>query len=240
MSARTCTPRALLQSRACARVQRQAGGGPHGGEFVHAVDDVVHGGALALAVEGALGGEEAVHGGGLGLVERGLDGVEHFGEAARVEEIAQLLREHAKLVHERAGVVGAGRGDALQHGLRGDEVLGARVAVELVLQRVLDLLLQVRGDVVAVRDVADARQRHARCEALAEGWHLALQQTRAPPSAPHAPRNPCTQAPRARARARTCMRRAVKRSISLLEASPATHSRLRNMILASSAWRLGR
>lgn len=36
-----------------------------------------------------------------------------------------------------------------QHGLCGVQVLGARVAVQLVLQRVLDLGLEILGDVVA-------------------------------------------------------------------------------------------
>lgn len=42
------------------------------------------------------------------------------------------------------------RGDARQHGLSGVQVLGARVAVQLVLQRVLDLRLELLGDVVPV------------------------------------------------------------------------------------------
>jgi hypothetical protein len=41
--------------------------------------------------------------------------------------------------------------DAGQHGLCGVEVLGARVAVQLVLQRVLDLGLEGAGDVVPGR-----------------------------------------------------------------------------------------
>lgn len=49
--------------------------------------------------------------------------------------------------------------------------------MQLVLQCMLDLALEVRRDVVAVRDVADACQRHTCCEALAEGRQLGLHTT---------------------------------------------------------------
>ena len=45
--------------------------------------------------------------------------------------------------------LGPALGDALEHELGGDEVLGAGVAVELVLKGVLDLLLELVGDVRA-------------------------------------------------------------------------------------------
>ena len=50
-------------------------------------------------------------------------------------------------------------GDAVEHRLDGDEVLPARVAMPLVLQRVFDLFLKILGDKVPVRDVADPRHR---------------------------------------------------------------------------------
>ena len=82
--------------------------------------------------------------------------------AGGVEELLKFGGEEAKLVDEIVVVLSVVRvnGEPLEHGIDGDEVLRARVAVDLVLKRVLDLLLQVLGDVVAVRDVADARHRH--------------------------------------------------------------------------------
>lgn len=53
------------------------------------------------------------------------------------------------------------------------QVFRPGIAVQLVLDGVLDLLLQLVGDVAAVRNVTDARQR-CRCRVrLCEGWQPA-------------------------------------------------------------------
>ena len=70
--------------------------------------------------------------------------------------------EDSKLLDELLRVVRARRRELGEHLLRGDQVLGTRAPVQLVLDRVLDLGANVAALPVfvpfAVRDVADARE----------------------------------------------------------------------------------
>ncbi len=58
---------------------------------------------------------------------------EQVAERPRVEEIAELAGEHAEFVDKVRRVANVGRGHARQHLFRRHQVLGARVAVQLVL-----------------------------------------------------------------------------------------------------------
>ena len=107
-----------------------------------------------------------VGGGAVVLLERLRQRLEAFRRAGGVEESTQLLVEESELILEVLAVVGVF--DALPHRLHGDEVLGPGVAVNLILQRVLDLLLEFLRNVAAVRDVADASHRHGTRELPAE------------------------------------------------------------------------
>mmetsp|Transcript_65319 Transcript_65319/g.199919 ORF Transcript_65319/g.199919 Transcript_65319/m.199919 type:complete len:245 (-) Transcript_65319:338-1072(-) len=86
-------------------------------------------------------------------------------QAARVEKLLQLLVKDLEFVHEGPGVTVLAPAPF-------DEVVARHhvawigAAVELVLQRVLDLLFQLVRDVVAVRYVADARHWHGARELL--------------------------------------------------------------------------
>lgn len=75
----------------------------------------------------------------VGVVQGGAHALQHVREAAGVEEVPQLPPEHPKLVHEGVRVAALPL-QALDQALGGDQVLRAGVAVQLVLDGVLDLL----------------------------------------------------------------------------------------------------
>ena len=94
------------------------------------------------------------------VLECVVHGVESFDRTRAVEEPLELVVEEHELVDKLLGTLpGVGvDGDALDERLGGDQVIGTRVPVELVLDGVLDLLLEVLADVAPVRYVANARQ----------------------------------------------------------------------------------
>ena len=72
-------------------------------------------------------------------VERGGQARELRVEVGRAKKGAQLGRKELEFGQERNRRRRVARAQPGKHGVRGDEVFGARVAVQLVLQRVLDL-----------------------------------------------------------------------------------------------------
>ena len=87
-----------------------------------------------------------------------------------------------ELLDERRGVAGAGGGDAPEDLLRREQVLRPGTAVQLVLQAVLDFLLELGRDVVAVRDIADARQRLGPAKLFVPGRQVGVNPPRSRPS----------------------------------------------------------
>lgn len=123
---------------------------------MHAVDNTPR----VTIVNLILGLQEACDVCHRGLLQGWLQALQHCDKPACIEEVAQLVCEHPELMHKVSRVASVRCCDALQHGLSGYKVFRASVAVELVLKRVLDFALEVGGDVVAVCDVPDSRQRH--------------------------------------------------------------------------------
>lgn len=67
--------------------------------------------------------------------------LQHIGEAGSIEEVSQLCLEDAQLVHEVVGVV-AFPLQPLHQPLCGHQILRTRIAMQFVLDGVLDLLLR--------------------------------------------------------------------------------------------------
>lgn len=93
-----------------------------------------------------------------------------------VEELLQLPVENLHLVLEvpRKRVVTS---DPVDDVLASAQIAWVRAPVQLVLKRVLDLVFEVLGDVVPVRDIPDPRQRHSLHELVRERGQVSLDAT---------------------------------------------------------------
>jgi hypothetical protein len=49
--------------------------------------------------------------------------------------------------------------------------------MQFVLKPILDVVLEILGDVTSMGNVTDARERDRYCESVGEGWQILLQTT---------------------------------------------------------------
>lgn len=103
-----------------------------------------------------------------------LDAIEKLVEALRIEEFLKLLVEDLELVLEVLVVVTMT--DAVDEFLAGLQVTRLGASVKLVLESVLDVLLQVLGDVIPVGDVPDPCHRHSAHELISKTRQLGLEE----------------------------------------------------------------
>ena len=102
--------------------------------------------------------------------------LEEFVEVDCVEKFLQLSVKDLHLVLEVGGE-GIVRPDPLHHILASAEVAWVRTPVQLVLQRMLDLVFEIRGYVVAMGNVPDPSQRHCLHELVCKRGQVCLDTT---------------------------------------------------------------
>lgn len=108
---------------------------------------------------GGLGFEKGTDEPGVRVGGVGGNGRELLIERAGVEEFLELLVEMLKFRYEGGGIGGVGSGDAGEERLRSRQIFRPGAPMEFVLKGVLDLVLELPRDIVAMGDIADQGQR---------------------------------------------------------------------------------
>ena len=108
-----------------------------------------------------------------GTVTALLDAVKDLVEALRIEELLELLVEYLELALEILIVVAVAH--AVYQLFARLQVAWLSTSMQLVLQSMLDIILKVLRDVIAMRNVADARHGHLTHELISKTRQLSLQ-----------------------------------------------------------------